>query len=194
MLSIMKKKKNEIPKDIIYIFERIECGDEFEKAMKEYLTEEQRLRLYEQNGACKGTSADNERQAFALKHADLPLGERLEFFAKTYGRQAVLNDDNTITVTFKCTHGYYKQVREKKITELPSTIESYFGRCAGGRLYEYEKALGIKLRIKSVDISPLYENIANPVVYTFEIIPFSRQTAPSASATPASQSLKHNCG
>jgi hypothetical protein len=37
-------------------------------------------------------------------------------------------------------------------------------------LYELEKALGIKLRIKNVDISPLKENPANPVVFTFEIV------------------------
>jgi len=37
-------------------------------------------------------------------------------------------------------------------------------------LYEYQKALGIKLKIKSVDVSPLSENIVNPVVFTFEIV------------------------
>ena len=49
-------------------------------------------------------------------------------------------------------------------------IEGYFERCAGGRLYEYEKALGINLKIKSVDISPLKENKKNPVIFTFEIV------------------------
>jgi len=180
----MKKKKSGISNDVIPVFEGIiqkyealgapslgpECDAEFEKAMDEYLTKEQRFWLYEQNGACKGTSADKERKAFALEHADKPLAERLRIFTETFGREAVLNDDDTITVTFACTHGYYKQVKEKKITALPPTIESYFERCAGGRLYEYEKALGIKLKIKSVDISSLSKNLANPVVFTFEIL------------------------
>ena len=183
MLNTMKKKKSGINADVIPVFEGIiqkyealgaaslgaECDLEFEKAMQEHLTMEQRFWLYEQNGACKGTSADKERQAFALEHRHLRLAERFEIFKRKFGKDAVLNDDNTITVTFKCTHGYYKQVREKKITELPPTIESYFARCAGGRLYGYEKALGIKLKIKSVDISPLSENLANPVIFTFEI-------------------------
>jgi hypothetical protein len=52
----------------------------------------------------------------------------------------------------------------------PASIETYFERCAGGRLYEYQKALGIKLKIKTVDVSPLSENIVNPVVFTFEIV------------------------
>jgi len=38
------------------------------------------------------------------------------------------------------------------------------------KLYELEKALGIKLKIKSVDISPLSEDIQNPVRFTFEIV------------------------
>jgi hypothetical protein len=49
-------------------------------------------------------------------------------------------------------------------------VESYFERCAGGRLYELQKALGIKLKIKSVDVSPLKENINNPVVFTYDIV------------------------
>jgi len=37
-------------------------------------------------------------------------------------------------------------------------------------LYECQKALGIKLKIKSVDISSLNENFDSPVVYTFEVV------------------------
>lgn len=183
MLNTMKKKKSGIPGDVLPVFEGIikkyealgalslgdECDAEFDKAMREHLTNEQRFWLYEQNGACKGTSADKERIAFALEHEHLALDERLAIFTKDFGRQAVLKG-NEIIVTFKCTHGYYKKVREKKITALPPAIESYFERCAGGRLYEYEKALGIKLKIKSVDVSALNEDLANPVVFTFEVV------------------------
>ena len=45
----------------------------------------------------------------------IPIRERLSLFVKTFDRGGrVLNDDNTITVKFACTHGYYKRVREKK--------------------------------------------------------------------------------
>jgi len=183
LLNAMKKRNSGIPEDIAPIFEGIvkkyeargvpasdpEYETEFFKAMEEHLTREQRFRLFEQNGACKGTGGDKERKAFALEHAHKPLDERVEILNKAFGRKIVLNGDNTLTVVFGCSHGYYKRVREKKYSSLPPSIESYFERCAGGRLYEYEKILGIKLRIKSVDISPLNENIANPVVFTFEI-------------------------
>lgn len=176
MMKIMKMRKNGIPESILPLFEHIdqtykgeECDAKFLKAMEEQLTKEQRLLLYEQDGSCKGTGYDKERKAFALEHADMPLAERLELFTKTYGRKAVLNDDNTITVTFACNHGYYKHAPNGAF-QYPASIESYFERCAGGRLYEYQKVLGIKLKIKSVDISPLSENIVNPVIFTFEIV------------------------
>ena len=53
---------------------------------------------------------------------------------------------------------------------MPPNADEYFGRCASGRLYELQKALGIKLKIKSVDVTPLQENLDNPVVFTYEIV------------------------
>ena len=176
MLKMMQMRKNEIPDVLLPLFEHIvqtyngdECEEKFMQAMEEHLTKEQRFRLYEQNGSCSGTGYDKERKAFALEHADKPLAHRLELFTRTYGRTAVLNDDNTITVTFACNHGYYKHA-PKGMFRFPKSIETYFERCADGRLYEYQKALGIKLKIKSVDVSSLSENIVNPVVFTFEIV------------------------
>ena len=172
VLKTMQMRKNEIPEDILLVFENIfqtlegdECEAEFMKAMEEHLTEEQRFRIWEKNGGCRGTKNDKSRKVFALEHASKPLAERL----KLLNRSAVLNDDNTITIKFACTHGYYKHAPKGKF-KFSESIEIYFERCAGGRLYEYQKALGVKLKIKSVDVSPLNENIINPVVFTFEIV------------------------
>lgn len=176
ILKHMRMSKYEIPDDILLLFEDIEqtytgeeCEKRFLKAMDELLTKEQRFRLFEQNGSCNGTGYDKMRKAFALEHADKPLAERLELFTQSSGKTAVLNDDNTITVTFACKHGYYKHAPKGKF-QFPDSIETYFEKCAGGRLYEYQKALGIKLKIKSVDVSSLSENISNPVVFTFEVV------------------------
>jgi len=75
-----------------------------------------------------------------------------------------------LTLHFRCGHGYYKRAMDGTYTVPPSNVAIYFERCACGRLYELQKALGIKLRIKAVDVSPLYENITNPVIFTFEIL------------------------
>lgn len=191
MVSAMKKKKNGIPEEVVPVFDDIlqrynqefgpnlvgyttfhpEWDDEFCQAMNEHLTKEQRFKLYETQGACNGAGADKERKMFAMRNAHLPLDERMTLFAQAFGRwKPVLNMDNTLTLTFKCTHGYYKRAREGKYTTPPPNVEGYFERCAGGRLYELQKALGIKLRIKAVDVSPLEEDIENPVVFTFEMV------------------------
>ena len=191
VLKSMKMKKNGIPEHVVPIFEDIvqqyeeqfgpnlvgakyfnpEWDDKFSKALKEHLTEEQRFRLYETNGACNGAGADKERKVFALEYAHLALDERMALFAETFGRwKPVLKEDNTLTLTFKCKHGYYKCAKEGKYITPPPNVGGYFERCAGGRLYELQKALGIKLRIKSVDTSPLHENVSNPVKFVFEIV------------------------
>ena len=192
MLRAMQKKKNGIPADVVLVFEDIvqrhqnefgqhlvgftsfhpEWDDEFCQAMNKHLTREQRFLLYETQGGCNGAGADKERRAFALDHANLALDERMALFAETFGRwKPELNEeDGTLTLEFKCGHGYYKRAREGKYEVPPQNVESYFERCAGGRLYELQKALGIKLKIKSVDVSPLTTNIDNPVKFTFEIV------------------------
>jgi hypothetical protein len=191
VLRAMQKKKNIIPKDVLSIFEGIvqkheeqlgphliglscfqpEWDDEFSKAMNGHLTREQRFQLYGEAGACNGAGADKARKAFALEYAHLALDERMELFSETFKRwKPVLNDDKTLTLHFKCNHGYYKRAKEGKYKAPPPNVESYFERCAGGRLYELQKALGIKLKIKSVNVSSLKENIDNPVVFIFEIV------------------------
>ena len=186
ILKAMQKKNSGISEDVLHIFEDIvqnhngpsspyigldERCSVFAKAMEEHLTKEQRYRIFEKNGACNGASADKERKAFSLDYAHLVLNERIALFSKTFDRwKPVLNDDNTLTLTFKCTHGYYKCALEGTLTTPPPNVEVYFERCAGGRLYELQKALGIKLKIKSVDVSSLYEDVLNPVVFVFEIV------------------------
>jgi len=191
MLSAMQKRKSGVPEGVLSIFEGIvkkyeeeagpnliglkllkpEWDDEFGLAMDKHLTREQRFLLYETQGGCNGAAADKERKAFALEHAHLDLDERMALFAETFGRwKPVLNNDNTLTLNFKCSHGYYKRALDGTYTAPPPNVESYFERCAGGRLYELQKALGIKLRIKSIDVSPLSEDVKNPVVFTFEIM------------------------
>ena len=178
MLKAMQRQSSGIPSDILHIFEAIirknengqECDNEFSMAMEEHLSQEQRFRLYERNGGCMGTGHDKKRKAFALEHADLAIDERLVMFSKTFGIQAVLSDDSTILVYFTCPHRYHKVKRDKGIPTLLPPIESYFERCAGGRLHVLETALGVKMKIKSVDKSSLDENFDNPVVYMYEIV------------------------
>jgi hypothetical protein len=60
-----------------------EGDSKFMEAIGEHLTEEQRFRLFEQNGGCRGFSQEKERKAFALKHKDKTLPEKLELYLNT---------------------------------------------------------------------------------------------------------------
>jgi hypothetical protein len=182
----MQMKKNGIPEGLLPKFERIiqkyyvpnsnsSEGDKmFKEAMEKYLTKEQLFRLWEQHGGCQGTGRDKERKTFALAHADKPLPKRLEMFLKTIGNgyckmsnKSVILDtkNNTLTVPFTCNHGF-KHIREGTIT---TSLQFYFECCAGGRLYEFQKALGIKLKIKSVEV-PVNISYETPVMFTFDIV------------------------
>jgi len=184
LYNLMQKKEYNIPNDILIIFKDIiekgeaknepsldhECTNDFFQAMEDHLDAEQRYRIFEKYGGCMGTGQDGARKTFASEHILMPLEAKIELFAKKFCRNVVLNKDNTISINFTCSHGYFKRARESKNPPPLPPIQSYFERCAGGRLYELQKALGIKLKIKSIDISSLKENLDNPVVYTFDIV------------------------
>ena len=182
----MQMEKYGIPKDVLSKFEHVitkyyvpnkgsnEGDEKFREAMEKYLTKEQLFNLWEQHGGCQGTGHDKERKAFALAHADKPLPKRLEMYLKTVGKgycevskKSVVLDTKkkTLTVPFTCNHGF-KHMREGSIK---TSLQFYYECCAGGRLYEFQKALGIKLKIKSVEV-PADISYENPVMFTFEIV------------------------
>lgn len=180
MLNEMKKKKNDIPEsclpvfeDIMLINDRNERDTKFINAMEEYLTKEQCFTIWAQNGACRGTKFDKDRKAFAAEHSNKPLSERFDIFVNTIGggykskpNDIVLDEKiKTITISFACKHGLMHL--EKGIS---TSLEAYFGQCAGGRLYELQLALGINLKIKDVDVTAIKKSIKNPCVFTFEIV------------------------
>lgn len=176
----MKKKKNNILEsclpmfeDIMLINDRKERDAKFINAMEEYLTNEQCFTIWAQNGACRGTKFDKDRKAFAVEHSNKPLRERFDIFVSTIGsgykfnRNDIVLDEKikTITISFACKHGLMHL--EKGIS---TSLEAYFGQCAGGRLYELQLALGINLKIKDVDVTAIKKDIKNPCVFTYEIV------------------------
>lgn len=180
LLRIMKKRKNGIAEDTLSIFDSIvqtysgnECDNRFMEAMGEHFTQEQRFKLWEQHGGCQGTGNDKARKAFALEHADKPLSARLELYLNTFEkdytgktRHIVLNEEkNAITVTFACDDCYRHTLKGK----FTAPFVLYYESCAGGRMYVLEKALGIKLKINSVDIPQLGVSAESPCMYTFDI-------------------------
>jgi hypothetical protein len=181
----MQKKKNNVPEEVLAVFHDIiqkhgedeysELYERFDSAVHSHLTEEQRFMLYEQDGGCKGTGHNNRRKAFAAENICKPLPERLDMYKIDMGmldfgedkKHITINDDNTISVTVTC-RSCYRWAQEKY--KVAVSHKSYYGRCAGGCMYKLQQALGIKLRIKSIDVPQNGVDKDNPAVFTYEIM------------------------
>lgn len=180
IFNSMKMKKNGIPESCLPIFEDImisydgnDRDTKFLSAMEEHLTQEQCFTLWAQNGACRGTKYDKGRKAFAAVNSHKPLHEKFDIFVNSIGsgyklkpNDIVLDEENkTITLSFTCKHGLMHL--EKGIN---TSLEAYFGHCSGGRLHDLQLALGIKLKVKDVDVTAIKKDIRSPCIFTFEII------------------------
>ena len=177
MLSVMKKKKNAIPEEKLHIFEDIietyfapgcdgnEGDAKFMEAIGENFTQEERFRLWEQKGGCMGTGHIKECKAFAAEHTGTPLAEKIKLILKDSSKKTqniILDEENnTIKYTFAC---------DECCGGMAETPVLNYESCAGGRLITLQQSLGIKLKIKSVDIPPNGVNEKNPCVFTFEIV------------------------
>ena len=152
---------------------------EFVEKMDELLTDEQCFSIWECNGGCKGMKHDAARKAFALENADKPLAEKLKLYMQAFNTidKLCLNNDSTITVTFAHnnngihTGNYTCNCPTIKSLKQPFTVSPTFCGCAaGGRLYAYQLALGIKLKLNSIDSSVLGSNGERPCSFTYEIV------------------------
>lgn len=188
LLKTIKKKQDIIgvSDDTVLILENIvdkyfvpgrgsvEGDNKFIEAIGQHFTYEQRINLWEISGGCLGTGHEKARKLFAAEHAEKPLPVRLELYCDEFAngfngktRNIVLNeDDNTITFTFACDECYKHTISGKKT----APFSLYYECCAGGRMMNLETALGIKLKIKSVDIQKQGVSKENPCVFTFEIV------------------------
>ncbi len=146
--------------------------------MDELLTKEQRFSIMEKQGCCKGGQRDKDCKAFALEHKGKTLSEKLKLISGIqYMMSPCLNDDGSITVTFgdyqngvhignnTCSCGSIKNLKQ------PFSISpTYCGCCAGHFLYHYQNALGVKLKLKEINSSPLNTNCEQPCSFTFEVL------------------------
>lgn len=146
--------------------------------MDELLTKEQCLAVMEKQGCCKGGKRDKDCKAFGKEHKDKPLSEKLELMYNIeYMMYPHINDDGSFTITMS---GHQNGVHSGKTTcscgaikklKPPFTVSpTYCGCCAGHFLYHYQNALGVKLRLREINSSPLNTNGEKPCSFTFEIV------------------------
>ena len=151
---------------------------EFIDLMDKLLTKKQCLAVMEREGCCKGGKRDKDCKAFGKEHKDKPLAEKLALLFSVENMMSPrLNADGSFTVTMS---GYQNGVHTGKTTCSCGTIKklkhpfsvskTYCGCCAGHFLYHYQNALGVKLRLKEINSSPLDTNGEQPCSFTFEAV------------------------
>ena len=164
---VKKMKKDDIPECTISQFENIiqssndniEAELRFVKLMDELLEEEQRLSIWERNGSCDGGGRPGK--AFALENAEKTLAEKIEILKKN--NNIILNEDGTFTAERSC---HCTKRRHEKFSISPT----FYGCAAAASLYNYEIALGVKLKLKSYKASPRSTDNEKPCLFTFEIV------------------------
>lgn len=146
--------------------------------MDQLLTKEQCLSIMEKQGCCKSGQRDKDCKAFALENKDKSFSEKLALISNIqYMMSPCLNDDGTFTITFG---GYQNGVHLgrttcacsliKKLKQPFSVSPTYCGCCAGHFIYHYQHALGVKLKLKEINSSPLNTYGEMPCSFTFEVI------------------------
>lgn len=146
--------------------------------MDELLAKEQCLSIMEKQGCCKGGQRDKDCKAFAKEHGNKTLSEKLALMSTIqYMMSPYLNADGTFTITFG---GYQNGVHAgkntcscgsiKKLKQPFSVSPTYCGCCAGHFLHHYQNALGVKLKLKEINSSPLNTNGEKPCSFTFEVL------------------------
>ncbi len=147
-------------------------------AMDRLLTDAQKYAVMEKEGCSKGGRRDINCKAFGKEHAGKSVAEKLALFRTVeYMMSPVLNGDGSFTVTMQghqngvhkgattCSCGAIKKLKQ------PFTVsKTYCGCCAGHFLYHYQNMLGAKLRLRSVDSSPLDTGGEMPCRFTFEVL------------------------
>lgn len=171
MLKIMQRDgiSEEIRNHFEHIVQTYHAGEAdlvFIDKMDELLTEEQRLSLWERNGGCRGGGRNREAIAFQSEHVGKTLPEKIQLLQSTkYMSKIRQNEDGTVTVG----NGCHLCVLKKLKPPYPAS-STLFGCSAGGALHNYQVALGIKLKLKSIDSFLHDVGSDQPYSFTCEIV------------------------
>lgn len=154
-------RKQGIPEEIIAQFvirdnNSSEAVMELVAQMDKLLTEEQRLAIMQEQGCCKTGNPAAPHKAFGKEHARKTLAEKVELLNKAniaHKAPCQLNTDSILSVwwgsenlrTGNCPCGIIKKLPAG--AEIPKT---FCGCCGGHIRANYQRSLGVKLRLKEI--------------------------------------------
>ena len=143
--------------------------------MDKLLSEEQRLRIMEQQGCCTTGKPAAFHRDFAERNADKTLAEKLELSGELFfvdEPPCCLNDDGTLTVfwssggegAYRCVCGYMKNHAQ------PMSISPTFCGCCGAHARKnLQRSLGVKLKLKEIVSSAASSNGEKHCEFLYDI-------------------------
>ena len=149
---------------------------EFTRQMEELLSEEQCLRVMDEQGCNKSNKTSAAFRKFGEKYADKTPAERIQLMSELETGHKVnhisLNEDGTVTLRFGSASGenYYcpcSPIKKLKPYDFPLT---YCGCCGAHVRYTHEFALGVKLRLKKIVSSMANSNGEKACEFVYEIV------------------------
>ena len=174
MHKAIKMKKHNISEEAIRHFDDIMLlvdtdyamtEPKFVEKMDELLTEEQRLLLWEYGGSCRGGETGRQAKILGQSLEGKSLSEKIEMMNRNeHMFKSYLNDDGSITVDCFC---HCLQHRFNNPENAKSS--SSYGCAAGAHLAIIKSALGVKLKIKSIDY-PQESDGKQSMTCVFEVI------------------------
>ena len=154
-------RKKGIPEETIAMFNIPKTGGaeavmEFINQMDKLLSEEQRLAIMQEQGCCKTGNPAAPHIAFGKEHTGKSLAEKVDLLNKAnipHKAPSHLNSDGTLSVYWgaedlrkkSCPCGFIRKLPDDYI--VPKT---FCGCCGGHIRANYQRSLGVKLRLKEV--------------------------------------------
>ena len=175
-------RKQDVPDETLAQFDFKETGSAQDvmaliHQMDALLTNQQLLAVMQEQGCCITGIGPKAHLAFGHEHAKKPLAEKVELLNDVQGMPHKApcrpNDDGTLTVYWgtenlkgrKCPCGFIKKLPENYPVPL-----SFCGCCGGHIRNNYQKSLGVKLRLKEIVSSSSSSNGEKRCEFLYEII------------------------
>jgi len=125
---------------------------------------------------CKSGYRLNDAKQMAKEHGDKLLSEKLKILGELkYMGKPFLNEDGDIETVAVGGHGFTGMYcpcwRLKSLTPADGPMPLSYCACCGGHfMFHYQKALGLKLRLKKVVSSTLNSMGKAPCVFQYQIM------------------------
>jgi len=151
----------------------------FVRQMDTLLTKEQRLSVMQEQGCCKTGIGPKAHGAFGQENKGKTLIEKIALLNEAHMPHKApchLNDDGTLSVWWGSENTQGRSCPCGFIRKLPDSFEvplTFCGCCGGHIRNNYQKSLGVKLRLKEIVSSSSSSNGKKRCEFLYEVLEFS---------------------